>query len=37
MRDEAAGIIQGGMQEGLHFAAAWTLDISPNRMSACQI
>jgi len=31
MRDEAAGIIQGGVQEGLHLAAAWALDVGPEQ------
>ena len=29
MRDESAGIIQGGVQEGLHLAAAGALDVRP--------
>ena len=29
MRNESAGIIQGGVQEGLHLAAAGALDVRP--------
>jgi hypothetical protein len=31
MRDEAAGVIQGGVQKGLYLAAARALDVGPEQ------